>query len=179
MEKTMGIEYSNNKVAGEIKAMMMFAWESSTEYPYFRQWGELNPNDVNDIIWRVTSQKQSVHDAIIYVVGPAMDPDFQDYLENHDWNISAGCGSYDFQWFTPAGEDFHLDIDTESPISDFMFQCENFDVNEHVKIWIESLGQKGVPNTVRELLEDGEAIEEKLLRDADNVSKLDLKGDND
>lgn len=166
------MDYRDNKLAGEIKAMMCFAWESSTKYPYFSQWGELSTNDVNDIIWRVLSHKQSIHDAIIYVVGPALDQDILDILAEEDMSVTHYAGDFDIQWYSPAGEDFHLNIDSESFLSDFMFQAESFDVDEHVELWIESRGKRGVPNTVREIVEDAEAIQKKLLHVAERINKL-------
>lgn len=56
------------------------------------------------------------------------------------------------------------------PIQNFAEEVEeyaqDFDVDEHVEMWIDARkrGVSGVPSTIRELLEDAEAIQ-KMLND--------------
>ena len=51
-------------------------------------------------------------------------------------------------------------------IQDFIYKLKeyvnDFDVDEHVKLYIDCLCQNGVPSTIRELLEDAESIKEML-----------------
>lgn len=79
---------------------------------------------------------------------------------------------------SPAGEDFSMVIDFDKEdqadtfISDLREYFENFDVNEHVEMWLPSRGKGGCPLSVRELVEDAEAIEkmvEELLDVLDDM----------
>lgn len=70
--------------------------------------------------------------------------------------------------YSPAGEDFSMLIDfdkedqTDTFISDLREYFENFDVDEHVEMWLPSRGKGGCPLSVRELVEDAEAIEKMI-----------------
>lgn len=65
--------------------------------------------------------------------------------------------------YSPSGEDFHMDIDIgkEIPETNFMDNLANygFDPDEHAEMYIKVRGKNGVPSSVRELIEDAEAIE--------------------
>ena len=69
---------------------------------------------------------------------------------------------------SPAGEDFSMVIDFDKEdqadtfISDLREYFENFDVDEHVEMWLPSRGKGGCPSSVRELVEDAEAIEKMV-----------------
>lgn len=93
---------------------------------------------------------------------------FTDYLESRNWGVTVfEDGNINVAWSTPYGGDFNFDLDGESPISDFMFQAEGFDVDEYVKLW---LGGRGAP-TAKELVEDGEAIQNELNEICAELSK--------
>jgi hypothetical protein len=42
--------------------------------------------------------------------------------------------------------------------------CSIFDHDEHAEMWVEGRGKNGVPGTIRQLLDDAEAID-KMLQD--------------
>lgn len=77
--------------------------------------------------------------------------------------------------YSPAGEEFGMVINfkNESPTETFLEglkEClANFDVDEHAAMWIGERGKNGVPETIRELLDDANAIGEMI---ADLWSKL-------
>lgn len=93
-----------------------------------------------------------------------------------DWEFTVKddgkCHCALFERWSPAGEDIPLErcFDKvrfpELGIHDIakwlQEEYEVFDVDEHVELWIGSRGKNGVPATVRELLEDAEAIERML-----------------
>lgn len=70
--------------------------------------------------------------------------------------------------YSPAGEDFLMDIDfkaenqAETFLKDLWDYADNFDVDEHVEMWLPSRGKGGCPSTARELVEDAEAIVEMI-----------------
>ena len=89
-------------------------------------------------------------------------------IENEGWRV-VGYESEEevcIGKYSPAGEDFFIYV----PIQNFAEKVEeyaqDFDVDEHVEKWIDARkrGVSGVPSTIRELLEDAEAIQ-KMLND--------------
>lgn len=75
-----------------------------------------------------------------------------------EWNIELNQK-------TPAGEDWWFDFSFKDPnelaekVGDLY---EGFDVDDEVELWIEGRGQRGVPSSIRTLVEDAEWKEEKL-----------------
>lgn len=69
----------------------------------------------------------------------------------------------EYQFYTPAGEDFYFTVSKLNEKGELWDYADNFDIDEHVEQWIDMRGQNGVPNTVRELLQDAEWIKDKLL----------------
>ena len=77
---------------------------------------------------------------------------------------------------TPAGEDWHVTIwfngSNNEFINSFRKYVEDFDVDEEVEIWIESRGERGVPSSIRVLVDDAEWKEERLqtlLKDLEDI----------
>lgn len=68
--------------------------------------------------------------------------------------------------YTPAGEDFFFYVSIQNFAEEVEEYAQDFDVDEHVERWIDARkrGVSGVPSTIRELLEDAEAIQ-KMLND--------------
>lgn len=79
---------------------------------------------------------------------------------------------------SPAGEDFSMVIDFDKEdqadtfISDLREYWDNFDVDEHVEMWLPSRGKGGCPSSVRELVEDAEAIEKMIEELLDVLDEL-------
>lgn len=63
----------------------------------------------------------------------------------------------DIQQYTPAGEDWWVSVWFNSK-DDIGNAVENlyadFDVDEEAELWIESRGKNGVPDSIKELVED-------------------------
>ena len=85
-------------------------------------------------------------------------------LEKLDWTISEiSKTEFQIETWSPAGEDIVDDISYDGTIESIIESVkkikDSFDVDEHVEIWIVGRGERGVPGTVRELVDDAEAIE--------------------
>lgn len=98
-----------------------------------------------------------------------------DILENLGWSVSSytGDGRVEIEKYSPAGEDFIICVDAaDFPKSVFEY-AENFDVDEHIAMWIEGKenGTAGVPST-RELVCDAEEIEKMLQELSDALNNL-------
>ena len=84
----------------------------------------------------------------------------------------------ELEWYSPAGEDclfliWH-DNTAESFVKSFREYADDFDADEHAAEWIEIRGTRGVPDSIRTLLDDAEEIKDRLLRTA---YILEQKGD--
>lgn len=76
------------------------------------------------------------------------------------WSVSEEDGNMLYiSQYTPAGEDFGFDVDAGDVVNEIKRYADRFDVDEHVKTWVES--SCSTPN-VRALLEDAEWIDKKL-----------------
>lgn len=95
--------------------------------------------------------------------------------EVHEENESGGTTIYRFSRFSPSEEDLEYYARPERLLDDLWDNYRFFDVDEHVELWVGSRGQNGVPGTIRELLEDAEAIDKLLeqlfeaVRDASHI----------
>ena len=76
----------------------------------------------------------------------------------------------DFSKYSPAGEDFSFVVNAKEAEKEIYEFCNDFDVDEHVEMWIEARksGTPGVPSA-RQLVEDAEDISEMLKELANAV----------
>lgn len=71
--------------------------------------------------------------------------------------------------YSPAGEDFGMiiDFDMDNPIDSFLDNLkeysEDFDIDEHVEMWLPSRGKGGCPGSISELVQDAEAIRDMIV----------------
>ena len=107
-------------------------------------------------------------------------------LEAHDISL---CGEisertynndgYDveLETYSPEGEDVIIPLIYDGTEEDFIKQfesyAEDFDAEEHAEMWIEGRGKNGVPDSIKDLLEDAEWQKEMLLEVAKELSGLD------
>ena len=104
-------------------------------------------------------------------------------LEAHDISL---CGEisertynndgYDveLETYSPEGEDVIIPLIYDGTEEDFIRQFENyaedFDAEEHAEMWIEGRGKNGVPDSIKDLLEDAEWQKKMLLEVAKELS---------
>lgn len=90
---------------------------------------------------------------------------YLDVLEKNDWSVSSYTddGRVELEKYSPAGEDFIMCVEVENFPDAVMEYYENFDIDEHIEMWVEARRNRtsGVPS-VRRLAIDGEAIDEML-----------------
>lgn len=92
-----------------------------------------------------------------------MNERYMEICERLGWRvIECSGGGFELEKWSPAGEDIVFDVDADGFADSVKSYYDNFDVDEHVELWIEGRGRRGVPSTVRELLEDAEAIDAML-----------------
>jgi len=70
------------------------------------------------------------------------------------------------EWYSPAGEDFvftfHFDGSASDFVDNFRSYAEDFDPDEHAEMWVEHRGKNGCPNSIRDLIDDADAINDFL-----------------
>lgn len=101
-----------------------------------------------------------------------------DILEENDWIVSSytNDGRVELEKYSPAGEDFLMCVEIENFSESVREYANDFDVDEHAAMWIEARGRvRGVPNSIRELIEDAEAIQEMLNDLADALEEKNRK----
>lgn len=101
-----------------------------------------------------------------------MNRKLKDLLENIGWYCyEYEDGKYvDIRKVSPAGEDFGFSVEIENFVENVIDYAENFDADEHCKMWVENMHNvSGVPQSIRTLLEDADAIKEMLLELAKEV----------
>lgn len=64
---------------------------------------------------------------------------------------------------SPAGEDLPEEFEIESVeelVKEMRRRSDDFDPDEHAEMWVPHRGKDGVPYSIRELINDADAIEE-------------------
>lgn len=106
-------------------------------------------------------------------------------LMDRDWRV---CGIVDekgypheerymveLETYSPAGEDvivtFRYDGTDEDFVNRFREYAADFDPDEHAEGWIGCRGESGCPESIRELIEDAEAIKTDLVDTALKLSE--------
>ena len=107
-------------------------------------------------------------------------------LENHGLSVCGkiserphGVYDIDLETYSPEGEDVIVSLIYDGTDEDFIkafrSYAEDFDAEEHAKMWIESRGNDGIPDSIKDLLEDAEWIKSTLEEVADDLEDLDNK----
>lgn len=90
-------------------------------------------------------------------------------IENLGWTVTEdGENKYMIGKFSPAGQDFNIYIEGETPedlIDSIYEQFENFDVSYETYIWLnqDGHGTNGAPYDMRDLYNDMEFCEQMIL----------------
>lgn len=105
----------------------------------------------------------------------------EEILEKHDFSVCGGIFErhsndgydVDLETYSPEGEDVIVSLVYDGTEEDFIRQfrsyAEGFDAEEHAEMWIESSGKRGVPDSIKDLLEDAEWIKRELEEVADDL----------
>ncbi len=98
-----------------------------------------------------------------------------DILEENDWSVSSYTddGRVELQKYSPVGEDFSIIVEVEDFTESVREYANDFDADEHAEMWVEARGKaNGVPESIRELIEDAEEIQEMLDGLADALEEI-------
>lgn len=110
----------------------------------------------------------------------------EELLEKYDFSLCGEIterynekGKYDveLETYSPEGEDVIVpltyDGTEEDFIREFVDYANGFDAEEHAEMWIEGRGKNGVPESIKDLLEDAEWIKSTLLKVSEALNTLD------
>ena len=83
--------------------------------------------------------------------------------EEEDWSVSVDGDCWEFEKYSPAGEDFICCVTGDDIVSEVDDYHENFDTEDHVMMHMEAKkhGLSGVPS-LKILVEDADAIDDML-----------------
>lgn len=99
----------------------------------------------------------------------------ENVLDNMGLRYSFGENAYIEFWTDTAGQDIPTEFDYDGTPEDFVAQfveaAERYDVDTEVELYMEMRGRNGVPNTVRELLNDCQEAKDTLMKIADKLQK--------
>lgn len=86
----------------------------------------------------------------------------QNILNARGWRYIITNVDVTLTWYTPYGGEYSFLVATDNTLSEISFHAADFNVDDYVKLFINHLGEDGVPSTVKDLLEDAEAISDEL-----------------
>ena len=110
-----------------------------------------------------------------------------DVLENNGWrlcSVEKWCSSFpedgeyyaEVEAYSPAGEDYVFTVWFNGFSADFIEKvcehAEEYDADDHAADLVQYRGQRGVPNSVREIIDDAEEIGTMLSDLADELSGI-------
>lgn len=102
-----------------------------------------------------------------------MEEKIKNIIENLDWTIYEDEEDIEFEKYSPLGEDFIFSIKNNNNIVEQIIDyANNFDEYEHAKMYIDIRGQSGVPNSIKDLIEDAQEIKNMLLELANALKEL-------
>lgn len=88
------------------------------------------------------------------------------------WFVMEYNECISLQKYSPAGEDFFFAVNKDNYLNEVIEYAENFDVDEHAKMWIENIDTvSGVPQSIRILVNDAYEIKGMLLELAENLRR--------
>lgn len=110
----------------------------------------------------------------------------EELLEKHNFSVCGEIseryrekGQYDIdlETYSPEGEDVIVSLIYDGTEEDFIRQfrsyANDFDADEHAEMWVNSRGENGVPNSIRDLLDDAEWIKNTLIEIAEELNNID------
>ncbi len=92
--------------------------------------------------------------------------------ERLGWYVQPDGNDIILEQFSPAGEDFFFYADKKRFAESIREYAEDFDPDEHAAMWIENMKTvKGVPQSIRTLIDDTDAIKEMLTELSEQINK--------
>lgn len=81
-------------------------------------------------------------------------------IESLDWQIDQNDNEIEISNYSPAGEQLVEYLNADNIVESCKSIYENYDADEHAEMWIAHRGKDGVPNSITELVNDANKIEQ-------------------
>ena len=92
--------------------------------------------------------------------------------ERLGWNITEYENDVELSQYSPAGEDFSFTADKKHFARSIEEYAYDFDPDEHAEMWVRNMYTvKGVPQSIRVLIDDADAISEMLTELSEQINK--------
>ncbi len=92
--------------------------------------------------------------------------------EGLGWYVLPEGNEIMLEQYSPAGEDFFFYAEKNRFAESIREYAESFDADEHATMWIENMRTvRGVPQSVRTLIDDADAIQEMLTELSEQINK--------
>lgn len=100
-------------------------------------------------------------------------------FDDLNWHFHrCSDGSVELESWSPAGENIVVDIEGKDIPAEVAEYAEDFDPDEHAEMWVEGRGKRGVPSSIRELIDDANDIKEMLKTLADALATVPVEETN-
>lgn len=95
--------------------------------------------------------------------------------EELGWTLQEDGEYVDVCQYSPAGEDFSFTVPKRNFAAEVDKYADDFDADEHAEAWIDCRNSvKGVPQSVRTLINDADAIQEMLYTLARKLNQKEI-----
>lgn len=92
--------------------------------------------------------------------------------EQLGWQVLTEENEIMLSQFSPAGEDFFFYADKKRFAESITEYAEDFDADEHAEMWVKNMHTvKGVPQSIRTLIDDADAIKQMLTELSEQINK--------
>lgn len=92
--------------------------------------------------------------------------------ERLGWTVIIYENEVELSQYSPAGEDFSFTADKRDFARSVEEYAYNFDPDEHAEMWVENMHTvRGVPQSIRTLIDDADAILEMLTELSEQINK--------
>lgn len=91
------------------------------------------------------------------------------YWEVHEYTCGSGENRVELESWSPLGENLVLDFSAENFVDELKEYAADFDPEGHAEELIEFRGTRGIPRSIRALLDDADEIDEMLQKLAEKI----------
>lgn len=129
----------------------------------------INPNGVLMLNYGDYTEECSEHSTNINIdiAEPLME-----VCENLGWWLNIYDTDIEIGQSSPLGEDFFFTVSKDNFANDIITYAEDFDPDEHAEMWIENRGKRGVPSSIRDLIDDAEDIKKMLTELSEQINNF-------
>lgn len=95
-------------------------------------------------------------------------------IERLGWSIREYDDCYEIGQYSPAGEDFFFSVDRcKDIVQEVREYADDFDADEHAEMLVEARRKDpSVPQSIRELIDDADAIKAMLITLAEALENI-------